>query len=75
MCELTKRIRNYELRKENLDFLIDDKIILELKRGQFVSAQVITQTKQYLVALNLKLAIVACFTHSGVVIKRVVNEY
>ncbi|OGH71842.1 MAG: hypothetical protein A2921_00870 [Candidatus Magasanikbacteria bacterium RIFCSPLOWO2_01_FULL_43_20b] len=61
--------------KYYLDFLIDDKIVLELKRGQFVSAQVIAQTKQYLVALNLKLAIVACFTHSGVVIKRVINEY
>lgn len=61
--------------KYYLDFLIEDKIILELKRGIFVPAQVIEQTKKYLEALNLKLAIIACFTHSGVVIKRVVNEY
>ncbi len=58
-----------------VDFLIENKIILELKRGQFISSSVIEQTKQYLVAKNLKLGIIGCFTYNGVVIKRVVNEY
>ena len=58
-----------------LDFLIEDKIVLELKRGQFVSIKVINQTKGYLEALKLKLGILACFTSSGVVVKRVLNEY
>lgn len=57
-----------------LDFLVENKIVLELKRGQFIFAQVIDQTKKYLVTLNLKLAVIACFTYNGVVIKRVINE-
>ncbi len=58
-----------------IDFVVENKIAIEVKRGQFVSSSVITQTKQYLSALKLKLGIIACFTHSGVVIKRVLNEY
>lgn len=58
-----------------LDFLIEDVIVLELKQGLFIPANVIRQTKQYLVALNLKLGIVACFTHNGVILKRIINEY
>ena len=56
-----------------LDFLIADKVILELKRGKFVPARIIDQTKQYLSALGLKLALIACFTANGVVSKRIVN--
>ena len=56
-----------------LDFLIEDKIVLELKRGQFVSAQVIHQTRQYLESLKLQLALASCFTYSGVYVKRIVN--
>ena len=59
--------------KYYLDFLVDEKIILELKRGQFVPATVINQTKEYLSALQRDLAIIACFTYSGVVIKRIIN--
>ena len=56
-----------------LDFLVEERIILELKRGKFVPAKVIDQTKQYLCALSLKLALIACFTQEGVFIKRIVN--
>jgi len=59
--------------KYYLDFLIDKKIILEIKRDKYFDIQVINQTKKYLSALNLNLAIVACFTHKGVVRKRIVN--
>lgn len=58
-----------------LDFLIEEKNILELKRGQFIPATVIQQTKQYLMTLNLQLAIIACFTYRGVIIKRIINQY
>ena len=61
--------------KYYLDFLIEDKIVLELKRGIFVPANLIQQTKKYLSALNLKLALIACFTNKGVVIKRILNLY
>jgi GxxExxY protein len=58
-----------------LDFLIEDTIVLELKRDQFIPAAIINQTKQYLTALNLQLALIACFTHKGVFIKRIVNQF
>lgn len=57
-----------------LDFLIEDKIILEVKRGQFVMADSIKQTKEYLIALKLSLALIANFTYSGVYIKRIINQ-
>jgi GxxExxY protein len=56
-----------------LDFLIEDKIVLELKQGKFVSPHIIKQTKHYLSALNLQLALMACFTYNGVIIKRIIN--
>lgn len=57
-----------------LDFLIEDKIVLELKREQFIPAHIIHQTKQYLETLNLELGLIACFTHRGVFIKRIINQ-
>lgn len=63
-----------QIGKYFLDFLIEDIIILELKRGQFVPAQAINQTKGYLDSLSLQLALVACFTHTGVFIKRIINQ-
>lgn len=56
-----------------MDFLIEDKIVLELKRGKFVPFKVIDQVKQYLGSLNLHLALVACFTTDGVVVKRIIK--
>lgn len=61
--------------KYYLDFLIEDKIVLELKRGQFITAHIINQTLQYLSALNLKLGLIVCFTFRGVHIKRIINQY
>ncbi len=61
--------------KYYLDFLVEDKIVLELKKGIFIPANLIQQTKKYLMALNLKLAIIACFTNKGVIIKRILNLY
>lgn len=57
-----------------LDFLIEEKIVLELKRGRYIPLSVINQTKQYLESLNMKLAIIGCFAHDCVVIKRIVNH-
>lgn len=58
-----------------LDFLIEDTIILELKRGDYFRRQNIAQIYQYLKATNLKLGILANFTSGGVKIKRIVNLY
>lgn len=59
--------RNY------LDFLVDDKIVLEIKKGKYFSKRNIEQVKQYLKVTNLKLAILANFTPSGVKFLRVLN--
>lgn len=57
-----------------LDYLIDDKIVLELKRGRYLPKNVYNQMEQYLKILNLPLAIIGCFAHDCVIIKRVINH-
>lgn len=59
--------------KRFFDFLIDDKIIVEVKVGNYQYRQVLTQVFKYLKANNLKLGIVLRFTKNGVMIKRVPN--
>lgn len=56
-----------------LDFLIDDKIVLELKCGDYFSWQNIRQVKAYLFVSKRQLAILANFTSSGVRYKRLIN--
>ena len=57
-----------------LDFCVEEKVIVELKRGDYFSHHAIQQVNQYLKATGLKLALLACFTSSGVIIKRIVNN-
>ena len=59
--------RNY------LDFLIEDKIVLEIKKGKHFSKNNLDQVKQYLKITNLKLAILANFTPDGIKYIRVLN--
>ncbi|OGD66210.1 hypothetical protein A3F08_03155 [Candidatus Berkelbacteria bacterium RIFCSPHIGHO2_12_FULL_36_9] len=56
-----------------LDFLIEEKIILEIKVGSLFRRQNIDQVYAYLKANNLKLGIIANFTRTGVSYKRIVN--
>mgnify|MGYP001609220361 CR=1 FL=1 len=65
----TKRIGRYFL-----DFLIEDKIVLEIKKDKYFSKQNIDQVLGYLKATKLKLGIVANFTSNGLKFKRIVNE-
>ena len=55
------------------DFLIEDKIIIELKRGNYFSRNNITQSLQYLKSANLKLAILVNITSKGAKFKRILN--
>jgi GxxExxY protein len=57
-----------------LDFLIEEKVIIELKRSDFYSKKYIDHVSNYIKVSNLKLAILINFTSNGVRIKRVVNE-
>lgn len=56
-----------------LDFLIEDKIVLEIKKDTVFRQQYIKQVFSYLKAKNLKLGIIANFTREGVRFKRIVN--
>jgi GxxExxY protein len=56
-----------------LDFLIEDKIVLELKKGDYFNRATIKQVNQYLKTTKLKLALIAVFTSRGVKVKRLVN--
>jgi GxxExxY protein len=56
-----------------LDFLIDNKIILEIKTGKRFSKKDFDQVKGYLKATGKKLAIMAIFTYNGVKFYRVLN--
>ncbi len=55
------------------DFLIVDKVILELKVRNYFSVADIRQRYSYLRAKKLQLGIIAHFTKTGVKYKRVVN--
>lgn len=57
-----------------LDFLIEDKVIIELKRSDFYSKKYIDQVSNYITVSKLKLALLINFTSSGVRVKRIVNN-
>jgi len=56
-----------------IDFLIEEKIILEIKRGERFFKSNIDQVYSYLKASNLKLGILANFTARGLQFKRIIN--
>lgn len=59
--------------KRFFDFLIDDKVIVELKKGIHFSKQNIDQVLEYIKSAKFKLAILISFGHEGVTFKRIVN--
>lgn len=59
--------------KYYLDFLIEDKIILELKKSSVFHKQNIDQVLAYLKSARLKLGIIANYTREGVKFYRVLN--
>jgi GxxExxY protein len=56
-----------------LDFLVEDKIVVELKKGDRFSIKNIEQVFAYLVAKGLKLGILAQFSTNGLKFKRILN--
>ncbi|MDO8664077.1 MAG: GxxExxY protein [Candidatus Liptonbacteria bacterium] len=59
--------------KNYLDFLIDERVVLEIKRGNYFHKSHIDQLHNYLIVNKLKLGILAYFTPRNVHFKRVVN--
>lgn len=58
-----------------MDFVVEDKIVLEIKRGDYFRRSNIDQIKGYLEATDLKLGILINFTNKGLKYKRIVNLY
>lgn len=56
-----------------LDFLVEDKIIIEIKKGNRFSKSHIDQVLEYLRINDLKLAILINFGNEGVIFKRIIN--
>ncbi len=56
-----------------IDFIIEDKMVLEIKRGNYFSRKNIEQIKKYLAVTKMKLAILVHFTSSGVKLFRAFN--
>ena len=67
------KINNEIIGKLFFDFLIEDMIIVELKKDGRYSKQHIDQVNQYLKASEIKLALLINFTSKGVISKRLVN--
>lgn len=59
--------------KQYFDFLVEDKIIVELKKNAVFSKRNIDQVKQYLQTSKLQLALLINFSSTGVISKRIVN--
>jgi len=67
--------QNNKIGEYYLDFVIDDKIALEIKQGERFLKNNIEQLYAYLKTAKLKLGILANFTPKGLQFKRIVNIY
>lgn len=56
-----------------IDFVIDNKIVLETKRVWKISQDDVKQVLRYLKSMNMKLGIIANFMHKRLEFKRIVN--
>ena len=57
-----------------LDFLVDNSVILEIKKGNKQNMSDIKQVLMYLKTTKLKLGILAYFGSNGVTYKRIINN-
>lgn len=58
-----------------MDFVIENKIVLEIKKGEHFLKQNIDQLYSYLRAADLQLGMLANFTSHGLQFKRIVNTH
>lgn len=67
------KVNDKTIGKYYLDFLIDDKIAIELKVGELFRRKDIEQLVNYLKSKKLKLGIIINFTSTGTSFKRILN--
>lgn len=59
--------------RKRLDFLVDSKVVVEIKKGNNFAKSHIDQVLEYLRMNHLRLAIIVNFGSQGVVFKRIIN--
>ena len=67
------KIKGHVIAKTYFDFLVFEKVIVELKKDNKFSRSNIEQVNSYLKISGLKLALLINFTSDGVVFRRLVN--
>ena len=55
------------------DFIVEDKIVVELKKSNFYSKTNIDQVNEYIKTSKMQLALLINFTSNGVIYKRLLN--
>jgi len=60
--------------RNKMDFIIDNRIILEIKAKKFLTNEDYYQVKRYLTALNKKLGIIVNFRKKFIQPKRILNS-
>ena len=66
--------KNQKIGDYFLDFLVEDKIIIELKTGEYFHNKDFSQAKAYLNRTGLKLGILILFGPKGVKFERILNN-
>ncbi len=67
------KVNKKTISKNFFDFLVEDKIVVELKKDNRFSKQHIDTVNEYLNVSKIKLAILINFTRTEVVYKRILN--
>lgn len=72
--EINVKYDSVTIGKKKLDFVVDNKVVLELKKSDLINNVHIAQVVSYLKTLNLKLGLILNFGRSKLEIKRVITE-
>ncbi len=65
--------QNKIIGKYYMDFIVENKVVLEIKRGDYFARTNIKQITDYLKAVNLQLGILANFTNNKIRYMRILN--
>jgi len=72
-CPYKIRYKGEVIGRYFVDFTIEDKIVLEIKKGNYYAKSNFEQVLAYLKVTGFKLAILANFTSDGIKYKRILN--
>lgn len=73
-CILPKQFDGENNGRHRIDFLVEDKIIIEFKCARIIDKKAYYQIKRYLIVLNKKLGIIVNFREKFLKTRRVLNS-